>query len=296
MSYANHPRMPRFPPSLLLYLGLAACGGGSSSLPSDQRPSKMINEPNMSDGVTLVPLGTGKGATSVYEGDPSSSFVIKVGDKCRVLVDVGLGVVQQCLRYCGSLPDVIYVSHNHTDHAGELPVLLIVELTKGRKLIVVSAPEVEARLKERRIHELYSTGKTADEIATWVTAPEGAMTRIDDLFSVVTHRGRHSETSYGMVLYHRGIPLLGFSADSGLDDDLYDKLAVAESMVIDARLTSSKEHASFEEITALEHRLGGKRIYVTGYGTPAEGPKMPPRALRVGEPIELWRPAPRVQE
>jgi ribonuclease BN (tRNA processing enzyme) len=250
----------------------------------------MTTDPAQTDAITLIPLGTGKGATSVYEGEPSSSFAIKVGSKCRLLVDAGLGVVRQCLKYCGSIPDTIYVSHNHTDHAGDLPVLLIVEVTGGRKLTVVSAPEVEARLKEHRIHELYSTGKTGDEIASWITAPEGATTRVDDRFSLVTHRGRHAETSFGFVLHDRGRPILGFSADSGHDDAFYDKLAAAPVLVLDARTAPSKEHAGFDEIIALQRRLGDKRVYVTGYGTPAEGPGAALHALRIGEPIDLGHP------
>lgn len=242
------------------------------------------------DDVVLVPLGTGKGATSVYDGDPSSAFAIMVGGKCRLLVDAGLGVVRQCLKYCGAVPDKIYISHNHTDHAGDLPVLLIVERTAGRKINVVSAPEVESRLRSHRIDELYSTGKTADEIATWTAAPEGQMTPLDALFSIVTHRGRHSETSYGFVLYRGDRPILGFSADSGYDAVLYQKLSVAPTLVLDGRTASSKEHASFDEILHAKRGLSDARVFVTGYGTPKEAPPPGLDALRIGESLTLDAP------
>lgn len=240
--------------------------------------------------LVLVPLGTGKGATSVYDGDPSSAFVIMVDGKCRLLVDAGLGVVRQCLKYCGAVPDKIYISHNHTDHAGDLPVLLIVERTAGRKLTVISAPDVESRLRNYRIAELYSTGKTADEIATWVAAPEGHKTPIDDMFSVVTHLGRHSETSYGFVLYRDDRPVLGFSADSGYDEVFYRKLSIAPTLILDGRTTSSKEHASFDEVLSVQREFAGTRIFVTGYGTAGEAPHAGLGALRVGKPLLLHAP------
>jgi ribonuclease BN (tRNA processing enzyme) len=239
------------------------------------------------DAVVLIPLGTGKGATSVYNGEPSSSFVVQAGGKCRLLVDVGLGVVRQCLKYCGSVPENIYISHNHTDHAGDLPVLLIVERNAGRKLTVISAPEVESRLRHHRLHELYSTGKSADDIANWTPAPEGEVVRVDDEFTLVTHLGKHSETSYGFVLFQTGTPILGFSADSGSDSALYNKLALAPTLVLDARSASSIEHASFSEIAALKHKYPHKRVIVTGYGTQDEGPPSGVEAFRIGEPILL---------
>src|SRR5262245_43157681 len=96
--------------------------------------------------ITLIPLGTGKGATAVYDGEPSSSFVIKFNGDCRLLVDTGLGVSPHAIKTCGSVPRNIFISHNHSDHAGELPVLLIVEQTAKHKLRVISGPEVNERL------------------------------------------------------------------------------------------------------------------------------------------------------
>jgi glyoxylase-like metal-dependent hydrolase (beta-lactamase superfamily II) len=271
--------------SMVRIVSLAATFGCSPK-PSTSEPTIMSREAP-ADGVVLIPLGTGKGATSVYNGEPSSSFVVQAGGKCRLLVDAGLGVVRQCLKHCGSVPEAIYISHNHTDHAGDLPVLLIVERNAGRKLTVISAPEVESRLRQHRLHELYSTGRSADDIANWTPAPEGEVVRVDDEFTLVTHLGRHSETSYGFVLFHAGTPILGFSADSGKDPALYDKLALAPTLVLDARSTSSIEHASFSELAALKHQYPNKRVFVTGYGTQEEAPRAGLEALRIGEPVFL---------
>ena len=64
-----------------------------------------------------------------------------------------------CLQHAGSVPDNIYISHNHTDHSAELPVLLAVERQKGRQLKLFAEAEVMVRLQEHRLHELVSTGK-----------------------------------------------------------------------------------------------------------------------------------------
>lgn len=42
----------------------------------------------------------------------------------------GLGVVRAALSCAGSLPDHVYISHNHTDHAGGLPVPFLQETSQ----------------------------------------------------------------------------------------------------------------------------------------------------------------------
>lgn len=112
----------------------------------------------MAPRLTLTVLGTGAGATAVYSGEPSSAFVLSVNGTPVLLADVGLGTVQQCVRLVGSLPACVYVSHNHTDHAGELPVLLAVEAARAATKHVYAHPDVARRLQQHRLHELHSTG------------------------------------------------------------------------------------------------------------------------------------------
>ena len=73
----------------------------------------------------------------------------------------GYGAVSACQRHLGQpVPDSIYISHNHSDHAGELPVLLAVESAcKGRLLRVFAHSKVMPRLLKHRLHELVSTGR-----------------------------------------------------------------------------------------------------------------------------------------
>lgn len=235
--------------------------------------------------ITLIPLGTGKGATAVYEGESSSSFVIKVDGECRLLVDAGLGVSAHAVKACGSVPKNIFISHNHSDHAGELPVLLIVEQTAKRKLRVISGPEVKDRLVTHRIAELYSTGLTATEIAEWVSAPEGESVTVDADLSLKAYKGKHSEVSYGFVLFFRGTSILGFSGDSGFDQAFYQKLAVAPTLVLDARKGATPEHAGFDEVCAFEGTTKS-RVFVGHYGKASEAPTQA-ASLVPGKAVDL---------
>lgn len=65
----------------------------------------------------LVILGVGAGATSVYHGDASSAFLLRVSGSPRLLLDAGYGTVQAALA-AGGIPDDVFISHNHSDHAG----------------------------------------------------------------------------------------------------------------------------------------------------------------------------------
>ena len=72
------------------------------------------------------------------------------------MADLGIGVCKSAQELIGEVPSTIFISHNHSDHAGELPVVLAVEgskhrvlercasrgLQRKRKMQVVGEPEV----------------------------------------------------------------------------------------------------------------------------------------------------------
>jgi hypothetical protein len=252
-------------------------------------------EPESSMTVDLLPLGTGKGATAVYDGDPSTSFVIRVNREPVLLVDVGIGATRRCIELAGKLPRTIYVSHNHTDHAGELPVVVVVEATAGRPLTVVAAPKVLDTLITHRIDELYSTGKRAEELATWRMATEGEAVDVGHGLALTTVKSQHSEASFGFTLTYAGRQILGWTSDSGINEVLYEKLSAADHMVVDARTRGSKEHASFSEVEIFLSRHPGVDLWVTGYGTQVEAPTSL-KALVAGTPVILWADSMDLQE
>jgi ribonuclease BN (tRNA processing enzyme) len=234
----------------------------------------------------LLPLGTGAGSTTVLYGEPSTSFAILLGQECRLLVDLGYGVARQALHFLRSMPANVYISHNHSDHSGDLPVVALKNASQGEPLTIWSEPEVERRLKEHRLHEFREAGALPEDLARWLATPENVETAIDRGFSLVTHRGQHSESCFGFVLRFRGQPLLGYSADSGFYEELYTHLLEAPVLVLDGRAQGSTEHAGFAEIESFAQRFPAKRIFVTHYGRPDEAPARL-NHLRLGEPVEL---------
>ena len=249
--------------------------------------------------VDLLCLGTGKASTHIYHGEPSTGFVLLQDGEPVLLLGAGLGIVRSCIHYCKQIPDIIYVSHNHTDHAGELPLLLSVEAGKGRRKRVAAEPEVMSRLLNHRLAEYHESinlsNRKLSDLAEFLDCPEGEQTHITPQITIIPHKAQHSERCYGFVLCYLDQPILGWSADSGYDVQFYAKLAAAPVVVLDARQTGSYDHAGFENIIEYERQLaaacdaGGEQrvaLYATSYGTQAEMPTAP-QALRIGQTLVL---------
>jgi phosphoribosyl 1,2-cyclic phosphodiesterase len=258
---------------------------GADRLELDESAGKWISSPVMKHEVSLIPLGTGAGSTAVLHGQPSSGFAIQVGDQYPLLVDLGMGIARQALKQCGEIPENVFISHNHSDHSGDLPVVAMKFFQAGRKLRIFSAPEVAERLRRHRLHEFQEAGYSPEDLAQWVETPEGLETGIAADLSLVPYRGLHSETSFGFVLLYQGSPILGYSADSAYYPDLYRRLAQAPVLILDGRKNSTRDHASLEEILRFEPTVTS-RIYVIHYGTAEEAP-MRPTPLRLGESLRL---------
>lgn len=237
--------------------------------------------------VELLVLGTGKGATAVYQGSPSSSFVLIVDGKCRLLVDIGIGVAQECITSCGYIPDHVFVTHNHTDHSGELPVVLAVEQARGRKLSIISGPLVEEVLKAHRLHELLSTEISLNEFARWTRALPGNSIQIDADIQLKIFRACHQEPSYGFLLYVKGTPILGFSGDSGYDEGFYRQLLDAPWVLLDGRAEGNSDHAEFTEINDFARQHPRHQFLVTGHGEDP-GTASPLHLVHKGDRITLW--------
>ncbi|XP_078656912.1 uncharacterized protein LOC144903017 isoform X2 [Branchiostoma floridae x Branchiostoma belcheri] len=233
------------------------------------------------DVIQLLCLGTGKGTTAVLTGEPSSSMVVLHNSRPVLLVDVGLGVTQSLLHYIApeKFPDAMFVTHNHSDHAGELP--LVLGGTAQRRLLagkprvkLLCGPKVLEPLKVHRLSEMAYQMKP-DDVADWLICdPEGDPVYLDDvnIFKLKAVKSQHDIPCYGFLLYYKDELILGFSGDSGFTPELYDKIFEAPTVVVDGRTPSSQWHASFDEISVyLKNREKKPRaVYVTGYGTAAE--------------------------
>ena len=236
--------------------------------------------------LSLLCLGTGRGATAVYDGYASSSAALLVDGEPVLLVDAGFGVVRACKAAFGAVPRTLLITHNHSDHAAELPVILAAECARDRRLRVIAAAEVATTLRAHRLHELHSTGAPPSAFADWQDVAPDTPIALTDTLSLRLLRARHSEPCYGFIVEANGKPLLAYGGDSACDADYYDRLWAAPHVVLDARSRANAEHASFTQVAAYTAERPTRDLHITGYGRPEQAPaELTP--LRPGECIDL---------
>ncbi|CAH3127815.1 unnamed protein product [Pocillopora meandrina] len=252
--------------------------------------------------VQLYCVGTGTGTTAVLHGQPSSSAIVFHEGKPLLLADVGAGVLKACReRHAhNEFPRNVFITNNHLDHAGELPLLFLFEserrhLAGEPHLRVLSGPEVQHKLKTCRLDEMLHL-YTLEQIADWIVCQqEGDPTYLDDekQFSMKIHKTLHSGICYGFVLFFKEKPVLGYCIDSGFKEDVFDFFFQATTVIVGARSNASKEHASFTEVVNYVRKIQPKetKVYITGYGIDAEYPYegLPGvEQLRANQYIALW--------
>jgi ribonuclease BN (tRNA processing enzyme) len=241
--------------------------------------------------ISLLVLGVSGGAGHVYHGDCSSSFLILKNAKPIVLVDLGLGVTRALKHYGYALPETVVITHNHTDHAGELPVVLRVEESLGRRLNIIAAAPVSERLQRHRMAE-HAELYQPIELADWVSPePETCIPLVDDL-SITFHAAQHSELCFGFVISRLSgitkIPLIGYTGDSGYLPSLYEKISRCLVSIFDARPKGNKWHAGVEEAEAfLEGRISQGPAYIIGHGVDVENIPEHGKMMRPGQIINI---------
>ena len=235
--------------------------------------------------VQILPLGVGSGTTAILYGEASSSFAIMVNNECRLLVDLGFGVTRSALHYLKTMPTNLYITHNHLDHSGELPVIWQIQAKAGKKLSIWSALEVESKLKNYRLNETYQEGINYDELIDWHTANIAGFTIIDSELKIKIRKSQHSEPCYGFILFYMGKAILSYSGDSGYDTAYFDWLGESPQVIIDARNNGSYDHASFDQIIEFKKRHSSK-IYIIHYGRLQDAPNNL-EALTPGAVIDL---------
>ncbi|WP_241235073.1 MBL fold metallo-hydrolase [Amphritea opalescens] len=227
-------------------------------------------------------LGVAGGAGHIYHGRCSSSFLILKDDHPICLIDLGLGVTCRLKDYGYTLPDTLVITHNHTDHAGELPVVLRVESAQQRQLNIVAAAPVAERLKRYRMAE-HAELFQPEELANWIApAPETTTPLVDDL-DITFHAAQHSELCFGFVISREGIPLIGYTADSGCFAPLYEALADCRVAIYDARPAGSRWHAGLDEVAPYLN----DQAYIIGHDLDEQNIPDDSRLLRPGQYIHL---------
>ena len=205
----------------------------------------------------ILILGSAGGAAYVYHRACSSAFVVLRDGEPELLCDLGYGVMFALQEAGLQLPPAAIITHNHSDHAGELPVVLRVEQARGHLLGILAHPQIEERLKAHRLAE-HAALFPPEALARWNTGVEITEGRWDIRF----HEGRHSTPCYGFTLHEDGRCRFGYSSDSAVHSPLYDALSAADVAIFNARDSGNEYHAGFEELTPY---LGRDR-HIIGHG------------------------------
>ncbi len=215
--------------------------------------------------IKVTCLGVGNGTSYILRGNPSSSFVISVDDEPLILIDCGLGVGLQYQKHFGhKVPQFVYISHNHLDHTGELPILLLDFYKKsGKKVNVLGNSKVLEIVKKYRMHEFYSTGIDLDEIANWIFSNEKGELSLFKNISLKLIKSKHSYICYGFVMKVNNNTMLGYTGDSGFSKEIYDFVSEANKVILDGRKNGSNEHASFSEIEYYASSHREKNFFIT---------------------------------
>ena len=232
-------------------------------------------------------LGIGKGATNFLTGAPSTSYVIKSDDKPILLLDCGAGVGRSIFKHLGGvLPDHIYISHNHSDHTGDLPVYMAVSAAMKKKLTIYGHPQVLDIVKQHRLYEVTESGFSVEEAANWI--PSGADdTIVLDQFSLKLLRSKHSNLCFGFVLSVDNQPLLGWPSDSHFEQPVYDAVSVAKHVIVHARDGGTHDHAALDEMDTYATTQDAS-FYVSHYeATDFEFTSDNIQLINTGDSIEL---------
>ena len=230
----------------------------------------------------------------MYANKTSSSFALRRRStgECVLLIDIGLGSTSV-------KPRQIFISHNHSDHSGELPVYIANEAPKSIVRIVCYSG-IQPRLREHRCAELDSSTTDLFKNVQWVMCDELQDVVIDSgdatsSLKIRVLRSQHSELCAGFVLLEDDQPFLSFSGDSGFDAPFFSFLWTAPTILVDGRQTSTYEHASFDEILNFYKTTGAQRqVYVYHYGLENEKPTFPidaVSAISPGQTVQLTLPA-----
>lgn len=217
--------------------------------------------------IDLICLGVGNGLSYGLRGEPSSSFVVRVNNKPKLLVDCGAGVVLSYLNYFNDyFPNEVYISHNHMDHAGDLPLIFgILKEQKETKPRLLGHSTVLNIIKKHRFHEISEDQKIIDEIAEWVEADVSGNIDLGNSWLLNVFRSKHSYICYGFTLTINGNLILGYTADSAYDEEVYDYVTRAPVAIVSGRDFGNNDHASLSEIDEYGNKKPTKDIWVLHY-------------------------------
>ncbi len=213
--------------------------------------------------IDILCLGVGKGASYVMKGISSTSFVILINGEPKLLIDAGAGVALSCLKYLdGIIPSTIYITHNHMDHTGDLPIMLNILSNLGGKPRVLGHADVLDIVKTYRMHD---PTVNINQLAEWVAPQHDGLIDAGNGLEIRPIKTKHSYLCYGILLYYKGINILGYSADSPYDENLFREITKQPNAIIDARDYGTHDHSSFEEVQDFAKLVPDCSIWIVHY-------------------------------
>lgn len=239
--------------------------------------------------IDILCLGVGKGASYVMKGIPSTAFAIFKDGEPFLLIDAGAGVALSYINKVGNqFPKSIYITHNHMDHTGDLPILLGAIFSAEEKTRVFGHEEVLDIVRTHRMHDPLAR---VDEVAEWITPNDDNWLELDEECSLYLHRTTHSYTCFGFTLFYQGENIFAYGADSPYDEELFRTITQAPIAIIDGREVATYDHPSFEQIEDFASSVPDCQIYIVHYETTAYEFTVPNISLmREGQLINLVAP------
>jgi ribonuclease BN (tRNA processing enzyme) len=214
--------------------------------------------------IDVVCLGVGKGSTYVLKGEPSSAFAIRFNSELKILVDCGAGIALSCLRNLnGFIPNTIYISHNHMDHTGDLPVVLSTLSQGGKKPNILSHPDVAHLIQQHRLHPVPID--VLKQNYNWIMPDQDGVIVLGNDLSMQLVKSIHSYICYGFILYKGVCPILGYTADTDFDYEIYSMVTKAPVAIVSGRDIGNDNHASFDEINEFAKNVASCSVFVTHY-------------------------------
>lgn len=250
----------------------------------------------MTNQLDLICLGVGSGSSYVLKGIASTAFCIRRDSQPYLLVDCGAGILLSCVRHLNTIPQTVYLTHNHLDHTGDLPVMIY---TPGSTVRVLGHSDVLEIVKAHRMHDDPETMADGIARAKWISQDNLMAIGLEHGLRLRLFRSHHDYLTYGFTLWHDNHLLLGYTADSRFDMDVYREISAAPIALVDGRAYAGSDHASFDEVDNYALTTPGCRYFVVHHENSQHGFQAPNvQLLREGDVIALGveqsgRPSPK---
>jgi hypothetical protein len=187
-----------------------------------------------------------------------------VDEKPELLIDCGVGIGLSYQRHVGKpFPSKIYISHNHPDHTGDLPI--VIGQTDNKRPAILGHSSVLKIIQEHTFHDAPKTQSDMIAKINWVESNKEDIVCLNYDLCLHLFKSVHSYTTYGFILTHEGKPILGYPADSGFDEAIYKRVTKAPIAILDGRDVGNADHASLSQIDNFAASVPQCSIWVVHY-------------------------------